>query len=79
MSIKQLHQLLPGESAQIISFHKDLTLQSRLVEMGILPGVEIRLLKKGPFNGPIEIKVRCYEVAIRYNDAMQINVSLILI
>ena len=75
MSIKQLHQLLPGESAQIISFHKDLTLQSRLVEMGILPGVEIRLLKKGPLNGPIEIKVRCYEVAIRYKDAMQINVS----
>ena len=75
MSIKQLHQLLPGESAQIISFHKDLTLQSRLVEMGILPGVEIRLLKKEPFNGPIEIKVRCYEVALRYKDAMQINVS----
>ena len=75
MSIKQLHQLLPGESAQIISFHKDLTLQSRLVEMGILPGVEIRLLKKGPFNGPIAIKVRCYEVALRYKDAMQINVS----
>ena len=75
MSIKQLHQLLPGESAQIMSFHKDLTLQSRLVEMGILPGVEIRLLKKGPFNGPIEIKVRCYELALRYKDAMQINVS----
>ena len=75
MSIKQLHQLLPGESAQIISFHKDLTLQSRLVEMGVLPGVEIRILKKGPFNGPIEIKVRCYEVALRYKDAMQINVS----
>ena len=75
MSIRQLHELLPGESAQIISFHKDLTLQSRLVEMGILPGVEIRLLKKGPFNGPIEIKVRSYEVAIRYKDAMKINVS----
>ena len=75
MSIKQLHQLLPGESAQIISFHKDLILQSRLVEMGILPGVEIRLLKKGPFNGPLEIKVRCYEVALRYKDAMHINVS----
>ena len=75
MSIKPLHKLLPGESAQIISFHKDLTLQSRLVEMGILPGVEVRVLKKGPFNGPIEIKVRCSELALRYNDAMQINVS----
>ena len=75
MSIRQLHQLIPGDSAQIISFHKDLNLQSRLVEMGILPGVEIRLLKKGPFNGPIEIKVRSYEVALRYKDAKQINVS----
>ena len=75
MPIKQLHQLLPGESAKIISFHTDLTLQSRLVEMGILPGVEIRLMKKGPFKGPIEIKVRGYEVALRYKDAMQINVS----
>ena len=75
MSIKQLHQLLPDESAQIISFHKDLTLQSRLVEMGILPGVEIRILKKGLFNGPIGIKVRGYEVALRYKDAMHINVS----
>ena len=75
MSIRQLHQLMPGDSAQIISFHKDLNLQSRLVEMGILPGVEFRLLKKGPFNGPIEIKVRSYEVALRYKDAMQINVS----
>ena len=75
MSIKPLHKLLPGESAQIISFHKDLTLQSRLVEMGILPGVEVRVLKKGPFNGPIEIKVRCYELALRYKDAMRINVS----
>ena len=75
MSIKQLHELLRGESAQIISFHEDLIQQSRLAEMGILPGVEIRLLKKGPFNGPIEIKVRSYEVAIRYKDAMKINVS----
>ena len=75
MSIKKLHELQKGESAKIISFHKDLALQSRLVEMGILPGVEIRLLKKGPFNGPIEIKVRSYEVAIRYKDAMKINVS----
>ena len=49
MSIKQLHHLLPGESAKIISFHTDLTLQSRLVEMGILPGVEIRLMKNGTF------------------------------
>ena len=75
MSIKQLHYLQPGETAQIISFSPELTVQSRLVEMGILPGVKIRLMKKGPFKGPIEIKVRGYEVALRLRDAMQINVS----
>ena len=68
-------QLKPGQVAIITGYKSDLKSKSRLVEMGILPGIEIRLLKKGPFNGPIEIKVRCYEVALRYKDAMQINVS----
>ena len=75
MSLRTLNNLLPGETAIVDRFTAELPLQSRLVEMGILPGVEIRLMKKGPFKGPIEIKVRGYEVAIRYRDAMQINVS----
>ena len=72
MSIKTLLSLSPGETAVIQTFKTDLNLQSRLVEMGILPGVEIRLIKKTPFKGPIEFKIRGYEVSLRYRDAEQI-------
>ena len=75
MSIKTLLSLSPGETAVIQTFNNDLILQSRLVEMGILPGAEIRLIKKAPFKGPIEFKIRGYEVSIRYRDAEQVLVQ----
>ena len=75
MSIKTLLSLSPGETAVIQTFNNDLNLQSRFVEMGILPGVEIRLIKKAPFKGPIEFKIRGYEVSIRYRDAEQVLVQ----
>ena len=75
MSIKTLRSLSPGETAVIQTFNNDLNLQSRLVEMGILPGAEIRLIKKAPFKGPIEFKIRGYEVSIRYRDAEQVLVQ----
>ena len=75
MSVKTLASLSDGEIAVIQTFNADLNLQSRLVEMGILPGVEIRMIKKTPFLGPIEFKIRGYEVSLRYRDALQVLVQ----
>ena len=75
MSVKKLSNLLEGEIAVIQSFKIDLNLQSRLVEMGILPGIAIRLIKKTPFKGPVEFKIRNYEVSLRFGDAEQILVQ----
>ena len=72
MPVRILPSLSPGETAVIQTFNADLNLQSRLVEMGILPGIEIRLIKKAPFKGPIAFKIRGYEVSLRYGDAEQI-------
>ena len=75
MSVKTLSSLSEGEIAVIQAFNADLNLQSRLVDMGILPGVEVRIIKKAPFNGPVELKIRGYEVALRYRDASQVLVQ----
>ena len=75
MSVRTLPSLSPGEKAVIHTFNTELNLQSRLVEMGILPGVEIRMIKKAPFKGPIEFKIRGYEVSLRYGDAEQVLVQ----
>ena len=74
MPVRTLPSLSPGETAVIQTFNTGLNLQSRLVEMGILHGVEIRLIKKAPFKGPIEFKIRGYEVSLRYGDAEQVLV-----
>ena len=75
MSVKTLSNLAEGDIAVIDRFNIAFELQSRLVEMGILPGIAIRIIKKAPFKGPLEIKIRNYEVSIRYEDAEKILIQ----
>ena len=75
MPTRPLTTLSSGETAVIQTFNAELNLQSRLVEMGILPGIEIRLIKKAPLKGPIAFKIRGYEVSLRYSDAKQVFVQ----
>ena len=75
MSVRTLNSLQPGETAIVDQFKAELPLQSRLVEMGILPGVELRLIKRAPFNGPLEFKIRGYHILLRWKDAGQILVQ----
>lgn len=74
--IKALPELLPGESGTVFGLVGDLPLQSRLVEMGILPGSPIRLVKKSPFNGPLALKVRDYYISVRLDEAQSIQVEV---
>ena len=75
MSLTPLNSLEPGEIAVIREFEGNSKLQSRLVEMGVLSGVTVRLIKKAPFHGPLEVKIRSYHLSLRWEDAEQILVS----
>ena len=75
MQLNTLSSISEGEMAVMQSFNPDLNLQSRLVEMGIMPGAAIRIIKKAPFKGPIKLKIRNYEVSLRYVDAEQVLVK----
>ena len=75
MSLKPLNSLKPGDIAIIREFEGNSRLHSRLVEMGVLSGVKVRLIKKTPFQGPLEVKIRSYHLSLRWQDADQILVS----
>ena len=75
MSVKPLHAMMAGEIALIRKFADHSRLQSRFMEMGIIPGAQVRMIKKTPFNGPIEIKIRSFYISLRYEDAGWILVS----
>ena len=75
MPLKPLNSLESGDTAVIREFEGNARLQSRLVEMGALPGVKVRMIKKTPFRGPLEVKIRSYHLSLRFQDALQILVS----
>ncbi len=47
----------------------------RLMEMGIVPGVRVRVIKMAPFGGPIELRVRGYNLALRRSEAETVEVT----
>ena len=48
--------------------------RSRLMEMGLLVGTEVELVRFAPLGDPVEIKVRGYHLTLRKNEAEQILV-----
>ena len=75
MPLKTLNSLKPGDTAIIREFEGNSRLQSRLVEMGLLSGIKVRMIKKTPFHGPLEVQIRSYHLSLRWHDAGQILVS----
>jgi Fe2+ transport system protein FeoA len=45
------------------------------MEMGVVPGVTVKMVKAAPFGDPIEIRVRGYSLAMRKSEAASIEVS----
>ena len=69
------NQLNPGDTAVISGFKSEIKSKARLVEMGLLPGTIIRIVKQAPFSGTVEIKVRDYYLSLRLEDIGNIIVQ----
>ena len=52
-------------------------LKQRLMTMGLIPGTRVEILNSAPFGDPIALRLRSYNLAIRRDDAAQIEVSAI--
>ena len=72
MTANQLHS---GDIAVIFGFKSEIKSKERLVEMGLLPGTIIRIVKQAPFSGAVEIKVRDYYLSLRLEDIGNIIVQ----
>ena len=70
-----LNDLNINSTAKIHSFKNSHESTARLSEMGIIPGSIVRLVKKNPFGGPLQLKLNNYYIAIRKEDAELIHIS----
>lgn len=70
-----LAQLPLGQAAEILSINCDRAVSRRLMEMGLLPGTEVRVVRVAPLGDPIELRVRDYALSVRRADARRIAVA----
>jgi ferrous iron transport protein A len=69
-----LNQLKEECDATVLSVDGNTVMTKRMMEMGITPGVPIRVIKSAPFGDPIEVRVRGYNLAMRRAEAESVKI-----
>ncbi len=70
-----LKDLEIGQSAVVEKVGGTGFLRQHLLDMGVIPGVEVTVVKYAPRGDPIELRIRGYELTLRLADAQQIEVT----
>ena len=71
-----LTDLPVGKDAHVVAVNGTGNITRRLMEMGVIPGVTIQVIKTAPFGDPMEIRVRGYSLAMRKTEADAIEVGV---
>lgn len=75
MSEITLNNIKCGNKAEVIRTNLTGVLKRRLIDMGITPGIIIKVIKTAPLGDPIEIMLRGYKLSIRRSEAKRIIVK----
>lgn len=70
-----LRDLRPGDEGVVLSIGEKGPLRRRIMDMGVTPGAEIRVVKVAPLGDPIEVTIRGYELSLRKEEASQIQIQ----
>ena len=70
----QLESLKIGQSGHIESVGGRGALRQHLLDMGVIPGASVTMIKRAPMGDPIEIRIHDYELTMRLEEAKQISI-----
>ena len=71
----KLNELKPGQTTKVMSVGATGSLRQHFLDMGIIPGTELKLEKLAPMGDPMELRIHGYELTLRIDDAKQIEVT----
>lgn len=71
-----LNELQIGNSAIVIKVNGESELRQHFLDMGLIPGVSVKLLKYAPMGDPMELLIHGYQLTLRIADAKNIEISL---
>ena len=75
MSVKTLNQLEPGERATIIKVGGEGSVRRRILDMGVVSGADIEVVRVAPLGDPVEFRIKGYNLSLRKSEAQNIQVE----
>ena len=71
----KLNELEVGKTSTIIKVEADSSLRQHFLDMGLIPGIEVTLIKYAPMGDPMELMVSGYSLTLRLADAARIDIT----
>ncbi|MCR5404515.1 MAG: ferrous iron transport protein B [Butyrivibrio sp.] len=72
-----LRELSIGNSARIITVGGEGALRQHFLDMGVIPGAVVTVVKYAPLGDPVELKIHGYELTLRLSEAEKIEIEQI--
>lgn len=69
-----LNELQIGKTATVTAVGGEGALRQHFLDMGIIPGAKVTLVKYAPMGDPIELRIHGYELTLRLEDAARIDI-----
>ena len=70
-----LTQLAVGARSTVVRVEGFDEVSVRLLEMGLTPGVDVRMLGVAPLGDPLELELRGYRLSIRRSEAERVEIQ----
>lgn len=70
-----LDKMKVGDTGIVTTVGGEGSLRQHLLDMGVIPGTEVTVVKFAPMGDPMEIKIHGYELTLRLADAAQIGMA----
>jgi len=71
----RLADCIPGKKARVTELLIKPAYRKRFLDLGMLPGTEVQVVRKAPFGGPMIVQVRGYQIGIRVSEAKEIVIE----
>jgi ferrous iron transport protein A len=75
ISLGTLDEAAVGETRRVADVAGIDSVAIRLLEMGLTPGVTVRVVGRAPFGDPLELEVRGYRLSIRRAEAARVTIE----
>ena len=70
-----LSRLTPGQTSRVVTVEGDDPISCRVLEMGMTPGVMVKMVGRAPLGDPLEFELRGYRLSLRRDEAERVRIE----